>query len=136
MKQNRLAKLFAIGAAGTLAASAAVAQTTTSVGAHVGPVGVGVGVTSSTGSFAAAPGDDYFTFRSGTTEPSRYYYTKETTVVDPAGHTVAWTDVRPDMPATVEYVKEGDRVIVKKVVLTKPVVTEKETTTTTTTTHP
>lgn len=134
MKQKRLAKLFAIGAAGTLAASAAMAQTTTSVGAHVGPVGVGV--TSSTGAFSAAPGSDYFTFRAGTAEPVRYYYTNETTVVDPAGHTVAWTDVRPDMPATVEYIKEGDRMIVKKVTLTKPVVVEKETTTTTTTTHP
>ncbi len=134
MKQNRLGKLIAISAAGALAASAAMAQTTTSVGAHVGPVGVGM--TSNTGSFAAAPGDDYFTFRSGTAEPVRYYYTKDTTVVDPTGHTVAWTDVRPDMPATVEYVKEGDRVVVRKVTLTKPIVTEKETTTTTTSTHP
>ncbi len=133
MKQNRLAKLFAMGAAGALATSAAIAQTSTSVGAHVGPVGVGV--TTSTGAFSAVPGSDYFTFRTGTAEPVRYYYTNETTVVDPAGHTVAWTDIRPDMPATVEYVKEGDRIIVKKVTLTRPVVVEKETTTTTTT-HP
>ena len=110
MKQNRLAKLFAIGVAGALAAGAAMAQTTTSVGAHVGPVGVGL--TTSTGSFSAAPGSDYFTFRTGTAEPVRYYYTNETTVVDPAGHTVAWSDIRPDMPATVEYLRDGDRMIV------------------------
>ncbi|MBV9007906.1 MAG: hypothetical protein JO354_01900 [Verrucomicrobia bacterium] len=134
MKHNRLAKLLAVTAAGALVAGTAMAQTTTSVGAHVGPVGVGM--TTSTGAFVAAPGDDYFTFRAGTAEPVRYYYTKDTTIVDPAGHTVAWTDVRPDMPATVEYVKEGDRMIVKKVMLTKPVVTEHESTTTTTTTHP
>lgn len=135
MKDNRLAKIFAIGAACALAISAAVAQTTTSVGANVGPVGVGV--TSSTGSFAAyTPGSDYFTFRTSPgVEPVRYYYTPETTIVDPAGHTVAWSDIRADMPATVHYVKQGDRMIVKRVVLTKPVVTEK-TTTTTTTTHP
>ena len=132
MKENRLAKMFAIGAACALVASAAIAQTTTSVGANVGPVGVGL--TTSTGAFAAAPGNDYFTFRAGTAEPVRYYYTPETTIVDPAGHTVTWSQVRPDMPATVHYVKEGERMIVKKVVLSKPVVVEKETTTTTTTT--
>jgi len=134
MKDNRLTKMLAIGSACALAASAAVAQTTTSVGANVGPVGVGL--TTSTGAFAAAPGNDYFTFRTGTAEPVRYYYTPETTIVDPVGHTVAWTDVRPDMPATVHYVRQGDRMIVKRVVLAKPVTVTKETTTTTTTTQP
>ena len=89
MKDNRLTKMLAIGAACVLAASAAVAQTTTSVGANVGPVGVGL--TTSTGAFVAAPAGDYFTFRAGTAEPVRYYYTPETTIVDPTGHTVAWT---------------------------------------------
>src|SRR5437763_9263122 len=129
MKDNRLTKMLAIGAACVLAASAAVAQTTTSVGANVGPVRVGL--TTSTGAFAAAPAGDYFTFRTGTAEPVRYYYSKDTTVVDPEGHVVAWTDVRPDMPATVEYIQEGDRMIVKLVVVTKPVVAEKTKTTTT-----
>jgi hypothetical protein len=135
MKDNRLAKIFALGAACALAFSAAVAQTTTSVGANVGPVGVGL--TTSTGSFAAyTPGADYFTFRTAPgVEPVRYYYTPETIIVDPTGHTVAWSDIRPDLPATVHYVKQGDRMIVKRVVLTKPV-TVKETTTTTTTTSP
>ena len=132
MKDNRLSKILALGAACALAVSAAVAQTTTSVGANVGPVGVGV--TTSTGAFVASPSSDYFTFRSGTAAPVRYYYTPETTIVDPAGHTVAWTDVRSDMPATVHYVKQGDRMIVKRVMLTKPVTVTKETTTTTTTT--
>jgi hypothetical protein len=133
MKDNRIAKFLAIGAACAIATTAAIAQTSTSVGANVGPVGVGL--TASTGSFAAAPGTDYFTFRAGTAAPVRYYYTPDTTIVDPTGRTVTWTEVRPDMPATVHYVKEGDRMIVKKVVLTKPVteVTEKTTTTTTTT---
>ena len=105
MKDNRLTKMLAIGAACALAASAAMAQTTTSVGANVGPVGVGL--TTSSGAFAAAPANDYFTFRTGT--------------------------VRPDMPATVHYVRTGDRMIVKRVVLAKPVTVTKETTTTTTT---
>lgn len=132
MKDNRLSKVLAIGAACALAISATVAQTTTSVGANVGPVGVGL--TTSTGAFVASPANDYFTFRAGTAEPVRYYYTPETTIVDPAGHTVAWTDVRPDMPATVHYVREGDRMIVKRVVLARPITVTKETTTTTTTT--
>ena len=131
MKENRLAKIFAIGTACALAASAAIAQTTTSVGANVGPVGVGM--TTSNGAFTAAPAGDYFTFRAGTAAPVRYYYSPDTVVVDPVGQTVRWTDIRPDMPATIHYVKEGDRMIVKRVVLSKPVTVEKTTTTTTTT---
>jgi hypothetical protein len=128
MKQTRLIKLLAAGAACALAISSANAQV--SAGVNVGPVGVGVGVG---GTFTAAPARDYFMFRGDTGDPVRYYYTPETTVVDPAGHTVAWTDVRPDMPATVYYEKSADRMVVKRVVLKKPVVVEKTTTTTTTT---
>ncbi len=50
--------------------------------------------------------------------PVRYYYTKDTTVVDPAGRVVTWSAIRPDMPATVYYSTVGDRVVVRKVVLT------------------
>jgi hypothetical protein len=138
MKDNTLAKIFAIGAACALTASAALAQTTTSVATNVEPVSAGL--TTSTGSIATyTPGGDYFTFRTTTgAEPVRYYYTRETTVLDPAGHAVAWSDVRPDLPATVYYAREGERMIVRKVVLTKPVnvIEKKETTTTTTTTAP
>jgi len=68
----------------------------------------------------------------------KYYYTKRTTIVDPTGRTVEWSAVRPDVPATVYYVKEGERMVVRKVVLTRPVseVIEKKETTTTTTTRP
>jgi len=128
MKQTRLIKTLAAVAACALAVSSAVAQV--GAGVNVGPVGVGVGVG---GTFTAAPANDYFMFRGETGEPVRYYYTPQTTIVDPVGHTVAWTDVRPDMPATVYYEKTGDRMVVKRVVLKKPVVVEKTTTTTTTT---
>ncbi|HET7227676.1 MAG TPA: hypothetical protein VFJ55_03465 [Chthoniobacterales bacterium] len=137
MKDNTLAKIFAIGAAGVFAASAALAQTTTSVTTNVEPASAEL--TTSTGSFATyTPGGEYFTFRTTTgAEPVKYYYTKETTIVDPAGQTVAWSDIRPDLPATVYYARQGDRMIVRKVVLTKPVnVIEKKETTTTTTTRP
>jgi uncharacterized protein (DUF2252 family) len=66
----------------------------------------------------------------------KYYYNKKTVLVDPSGRTVEWTALKPDMPATYTYVKEGDRMVVTKVTLAKPVVIEKETTTTTTTTKP
>jgi len=137
MKDNTLAKIFALGAASAIAVSAALAQTTTSVTTNVEPASAEL--TTSTGSFATyTPGGEYFTFRTGTgAEPVKYYYTKETTVVDPAGQPVAWTDIRPDLPATVYYARQGDRMIVRKVVLAKPVsVIEKKETTTTTTTRP
>jgi len=66
----------------------------------------------------------------------RYYYTKDTTVVDPAGRIVTLSAIRPDMPATVYYSTVGDRVVVRKVVLAAepaPVIRHEETTTTTTT---
>ena len=86
---------------------------------------------------AYTPGSDYITFRTETsTAPVKYYYTKKTVLVDPSGRTVEWTALKPDMPATYTYVKEGDRMVVTKVTLAKPVVIEKETTTTTTTTKP
>ncbi len=138
MKDNRLTTIFAMGAACAIGLSAASAQTTTSVTTNVEPGAAEL--TTSTGSFATyTPGGEYFTFRTTTgAEPVKYYYTKETTVVDPAGHTVAWSGIRPDLPATVYYARQGDRMIVRKVVLTKPVnvIEKKETTTTTTTTKP
>ena len=65
----------------------------------------------------------------------KYYYTKSTTVVDPEGKVVELSALRPDMPVTYTYVKEGDRMVVSKVTLTKPLsyYEKKETTTTTTT---
>jgi hypothetical protein len=83
------------------------------------------------------PDSDYITFRTAPdVPPVRYYYTKETSVVDPEGHIVTWSAIRPDMPATVYYTNVGDRVVVRKVVLARPVVVKHEETTTTTTTKP
>jgi hypothetical protein len=139
MKDNTFARIFAMSAAGAVAVSAALAQTTTTVTTDAVPVTAEL--TTRTGSFVTyAPGDEYFTFRSTpAAEPVRYYYTKETTFVDPTGRTVELSEIHPDLPATVYYVKEGDRMIVRKVVLSRPagaIIEKKETTTTTTTTSP
>jgi predicted Zn-dependent protease len=85
------------------------------------------------------PGTDYLSFRTTTSaEPVKYYYSpKETVLVDSEGATVDWKYLRADMPVKYTYVKEGDRMIVRKITLQKPVsYYEKETTTTTTTTKP
>jgi hypothetical protein len=139
MKQTRLVKILATGAAGAVALSTAWAQesttTTTSTNPVTGTTTTASSTTTSTGTIAAySPGSDYITFRSTTdTAPAKYYYTKSTTILDPEGRTVEWSAIRPDLPATVYYVKEGDRVVVRKIVLSKPVIQKKETTTTTTT---
>ena len=79
------------------------------------------------------PGSAYFTLRAGTTgAPGRFYYTNDAHVFDPEGHPLSWSVLRPDIPATVYYTREGDRMIVRKVVVSKPTVV-KETTTTVTT---
>ncbi len=141
MKETRLAKI--LGAVCAIGLATAVAQesttTTTTTNPVTGTTTTEQSTTTSTGTITTyTPGTDYIAFRTTTdTAPVKYYYTKSTTILDPEGRTVTWSAVRPDLPATVYYVKEGDRMVVRKIVLSKPAVVEsKETTTTTTTTKP
>ena len=141
MKQTRLQKILAAGAIYAAAVGLALAQTTTTTTTTdpvTGTTTTERTTTSSAGNIVTyTPDSDYFTFR--TTQdaaPVRYYYTKETSVVDPDGRVVSLSAVRPDMPATVYYSTVGDRVVVRKVVLAKPVVVKHTETTTTTTTRP
>src|SRR5437763_1799665 len=135
MKQTRLAKILAAGLFCLVAAGLALAQETTTT--TVDPVtGTSTTVTTQTAGTIAAytPDSDYIMFRTAPgVAPVRYYYTKDTAIVDPAGHTVAWSALPPDMPATVYYTNMGDRVLVRKIVLARPVTIYKEETTTTTT---
>jgi hypothetical protein len=66
--------------------------------------------------------------------PVTYNFTKETVFVDGQGKVVTYETMK-NSPVTVEYVKEGDRTIVNRVVMTKPASAMKETTTTHTETH-
>ena len=146
MKENRLIKLLAVGAVSAIALSTTFAQTsstTTTVGA--GPVGVSTTTSASTSALDGTgtittytPDSDFISMRtSTTTEPVKYYYDKKTTtIVDPEGKTVEWSMLRPDMPVKYTYVKQGDRMVVSKITLTKPVSFYEKTTTTTTTTKP
>jgi hypothetical protein len=142
MKQTTLTKIFAAGAICAAIAASALAQTTTTT-TTTDPV-TGTTTTQQTTTSAAGnivtytPDSDYFMFRTGSgAAPVRYYYTKDTTVVDPEGHVVTWSAIRPDTAATVYYSTVGDRVVVRKVVLAQPAaVIKREETTTTTTTRP
>jgi hypothetical protein len=136
-------KMLAGSMACVLAVSTAFAQTSSTTTTTAGGVGVSTSTSttdlSGSGTITAyTPGSDYISFRSETSAaPVKYYYTKKTVLVDPEGKTVEWSALRPDMPATYTYVKEGDRMVVTKVTLSKPVTTyKKEETTTTTTTKP
>jgi len=136
MKETRLVKMLLAGAACAAALSLALAQeTTTSTTTNAATGTTTSSTTTSTGTITAyTPDSDYISFRSTTdTAPVKYYYSKDTTILDPEGNTVTWSAVRPDLPATVYYVREGDRMIVRKIVLSKPTVIEKKETTTTTT---
>jgi len=142
MKQIRLTKILTSGLLCAASLGVAIAQTTTTT-TTTDPVR-GTSTTQQTTTSAAGsivtytPDSDYFMFRTtSAAAPVRYYHTKDTTVVDPAGRVVSWSAVRPDMLATVYYSTVGDRVVVRKVVLAQPrpasVITHEETTTTTTT---
>src|ERR1041384_6811259 len=140
MKQTRLAKILAV-ACGLMAVTA-FAQTSTTVtttkDAAAGTAVAETSTTSAPGTITTyTPGSDYISFRAGTTgTPVKYYYTRDTSILDPEGHTVTWSAVRPDIPATVYYTKVGDRVVVRKIVLAKPTTIYKREETTTTTTRP
>jgi archaellin len=142
MKQTRLTKILVAAVACAAALGMALAQTTTTT-TTADPV-TGTTTTASTTTTSAGtitaytPDSDYIMFRtSAEAAPVRYYYTKDTTILDPEGHTVTWSAVRPDMPATVYYTNVGDRVVVRKVVLSQPTtIYKKEQTTTTTTKEP
>jgi len=141
MKQTRLMKMLAAGVACAMAVSTVFAQTSSTTTTTAGATGVTTSTSEVSGSGVITtytPGSDYISFRTETSaEPVRYYYTKKTVLIDPEGRTVEWSALRPDMPVTYSYVKEGDRMVVTKVTLAKPVTTyQKEQTTTTTTTKP
>jgi hypothetical protein len=143
MKQTRLMKLLTAGVAFAAALGIALAQETTTTTTTTDPV-TGTTTTQATTTNTAGtivtytPDSDYFMFRTAPdVAPARYYYTRDTTIVDPEGRTVSWSAIRPDMPATIYYTTVGDRVLVRKVVLSQPArVYKHEETTTTTTTKP
>jgi len=139
MKQTRLAKILAAGFACTASLGIALAQTTTTTTTTdfvTGTTTTQQTTTSAAGTIMAyTPDSDYITFRTTPdVAPTRYYYTRDTTIVDPEGRAVSWSAIRPDMPATVYYTNVGDRVMVRKIVLSRPPprVWHEETTTTTT----
>ena len=142
MKQYRFTKMLAAGAACALALGTAFAQDSSTTTVTAGGAGVSASTTTSTmdgtGTITTfTPSSDYITFRTqASAEPVKYYYTKETTVVDSEGNPVELSMLRPDMPVRYTYTKEGDRMVVTKVTLEKPISYYKKETTTTTTTTP
>jgi hypothetical protein len=141
MKQIRFTKILIATVVCAASLGIALAQqttTTTTTDPVTGTTSTQQTTTSAAGTIVTyTPDSDYITFRTAPgVAPVRYYYTKETTILDPEGHVVTWSAVRPDVPATVYYTTVGDRVVVRKVVLAQPVVVKHEETTTTTTTKP
>src|SRR5436189_3806140 len=142
MKQTRLVKILTAGVACAAALGIALGQettTTTTTDPVTGTTTTQQTTTSTAGTIVTyTPDSDYFMFRTGpSAAPARYYYTRDTAILDPAGRSISWSAVRPDMPATIYYTTVGDRVHVRKVVLSQATAVSKhEETTTTTTTRP
>ena len=140
MKQTRLIKILVAAVACAAALGMALAQETTTTTTTTDPVtGAAQQTTVTTAGTITAytPDSDYIMFQTAPgVAPVRYYYTKDTTIVDPEGHIVTWSAIRPDMPATVYYTDVDDRVVVRKIVLAQPTTIYKKEETTTTTTSP
>src|ERR1700760_4337476 len=90
MKQTRLMKILGVGAVSAMAVAGVMAQTSTTV-TTTADGGVTSSTTTSalngTGTISAyTPGSDYITFRGEAgAAPVRYYYSKETPIVDSEG---------------------------------------------------
>jgi hypothetical protein len=87
------------------------------------------------------PGNEITVRTERSSAPVRYVLGDSVTYVDEAGAPVAAEIIKTGVPVTVQYVKDGDRMVVKRVVVKKtttttpsPVIEERTTTTTTTTT--
>src|SRR5262245_6280888 len=113
MKQIRLTKILAASLLSAASLGIALAQTTTTT-TTTDPV-TGTTTTQQTTTSAAGSivtytpdADQYMNQSESAAAPVRYYYTKDTTVVDPAGRVVSLSAIRPDMPATVYYSTVGD----------------------------
>jgi hypothetical protein len=117
MKQIGFTKILALAFAMTL--STAMAQRAeTSTGSTTGTA-MGSDTVSAIGMIKAySQGSDYFAFQADTDKtPQRYYYTKNTTILDPGGRVVTWSAIRADVPAIVYYVPEGNRLVAQKILL-------------------
>jgi hypothetical protein len=157
MKQNRFSKMLAVGAVSAMALSTAFAQTTTTkettttaggttgVSATTSTTGTtGVTATTSTSTLdgtgvitSFTPGETFVVRSETSSSPVTYYTTKDVTVVDSTGAPVDVKYLRSDLPVKYTYVKQGDRMVVSKIIVQKPVaeITKETTTTTTTTTR-
>jgi hypothetical protein len=144
MKHNTFTKLMAVGAAGAMALSTAFAQTTTTKETTTTTSGTGVSATTTTTAGATldatgtittvTPGEYVMVRTEANAEPVRYYWDEDVTIVDVAGQPVERAWLRADLPVKYTYVKRGDRMVVSKITVQKPVTEIRETVTTTTTT--
>jgi hypothetical protein len=140
MKQNRFTTLLAVGAVSALAFSTAFAQTTTkettTTAGGVSATTTSTSTLDGTGTITTyTPGTEYIQMRTtSSAEPVRYYYSKNTTVVDSTGAAVDMSLLRSDLPVRYSYVKEGDRMVISKITVQKPLAEIRKVTETTTTT--
>jgi uncharacterized protein (DUF2252 family) len=83
------------------------------------------------------PGESFSVRSESSTSPVTYYTSKDVTVVDPTGAAVDVKYLRADVPVKYTYVKQGERMVVSKIIVQKPLaeITKETTTTTTTTTR-
>jgi hypothetical protein len=144
MKNNTFTKLMVVGAASAIGLSTAFAQVTTTKETTTTATGSGVSATTTTAATLDAAGTittyspdaEFVTVRTtSSADPVKYYWDENVTIVDVAGQPVERKYLRADLPVKYTYVKRGDRMVVSKITVQKPITEIKETVTTTTTTR-
>jgi hypothetical protein len=80
-----------------------------------------IAVTTSSGTISEFGGDRLIIRTETAPEPITYTYSKTTTYTDEAGNPVSIETVKSGLPVTVHYTKDGDKMVVSKVVVRKTV---------------
>jgi hypothetical protein len=83
-------------------------------------------VTTSSGTISDFGGDRLVIRTEAAPQPVTYTYTKTTTYTDEDGKPVAVETVKSGLPVTIHYTKDGDRLVVSKVIVRKTVKTERD----------
>src|SRR5437867_3790156 len=115
-------KLFvSIAFATALMGSVAFAQTSSSTKVATQPNGVTETNTTTTESFGTVteftPGDS-LTLKTEATEPMHYTFSKTVTYVNAHGKVIEASKIRKDSKVRVHFVKQGNDLVVDKVILT------------------
>ena len=99
------------------------AQVVKEVKETTGPDGTETTTTTTTGTISEFGGERLVIRSTTSKDPLTYRFTKTTTYVDETGAPVSIETVKSGLPVTVQYIREGDALVARKVIVKKKTTT-------------